>query len=490
MTLPAPPASLLRHWAVQGAAITFAGLAVEYATQFGRSMVLTHQLDRTQFGIASAMAATLTLVDMSTGLGADRYLVQARAGGSETALAVAHTLTVCRGFLSGGLLVVLALPTSRLLGIGGYAIDFACLAIIPIIRAFEHLRLAQLQRQHLFCRSALATSFANAIGLAAVLIVSALTHDCRAVPLGMGAHALALVAASHLAARCRYRLAFSPQALEQALRFGLPLMINGLALAAVAQCDRLAVGHFLGVTALGHYTVAAMTFYLPTSLLLRLLMSVAQPRLSAAWHASPAGDFPSVFDRLNRMVAATAAGFSLGVMLCGNLVLQTLFGAGFVVSNSFLFIYGLFVFLRFAKTSINFGGLAMGRTKDLMVSNLPGFATLLLSSAALSTWPYLVSVACTSLLGEVAGIALACDRLRADLDAGRFCLSFAIAMPLPVLSGLLMILAHPASWMRVAACAAALIILVVLAATTRPAGRIQRITAALQKPTFAGSHIK
>ena len=450
MTLSASSSRLLHHWVFQGVAITLAGLAVEYGAQFTRSIVLTHRLDGVQFGIASAMAATLTLIDMSTGLGADRFLIQAKDGGSVAALAVAHTLTVGRGVLSGGLLLVLAFPTARLLNIPEYASGFAWLGVIPAIRGFEHLRLAQLQRQHRFLGSTLTAAAANAAGLLAVLAASAVTHDYRAVPWGLGLQAVFLVSGSHIGARCDYRLSMSRQGAERALRFGAPLMVNGLALAAMAQCDRLAVGHFLGVAALGHYTVAAMTFYLPTSLLLRLLVSVAQPRLSAAWHASPSGEFSRVYNRLNVLVAIAAGGFALGVALLGNLVLTKLFGSSYAVDALFLDVYGLFIFMRFAKTSINFGGLAMGRTKDLMFSNLPGIGTLLIACLVLSAWRSLLVVALTSLLGEIIGTLVACYRLRAAISIARFGRSFLLAVPLPVLSGLWVVMADPSGPQRLA----------------------------------------
>ncbi len=441
----------LQHWALQSTAVILAALAVEYGVQFARSVVLTHNLDRVQFGVASAMAATLTLVDMSTGLGADRYLVQAKEGGSQAALAAAHAITIARGFLSGLLLLLLAIPASRLLHIPELAAGFACLGVIPVIRGFEHLWLAQQQRQHRFLGSSLAASCANATGLVGVIAASALTHDYRAVPIGLGLQAVALVLGSHVGAGCRYRISISPQALGRALQFGAPLMINGLALAAVAQCDRLAVGHFLGVATLGHYTVAAMTFYLPSSLLLRLLMAVAQPRLSSAWHDSPAGDFRRLYYRLNGLIAAVAGSFALGVALAGNMLLTALFGVGYAVSREFLFVYGIFVFVRFAKTSVNFAGLAMGRTRDLMLSNLSGVPMLLVACSVLPAWPSLVVVALTALLGELIGTAVACYRLRAAVDFVAFSRSFLLALSLPVVSGAWVLLSDPSVAQRLAA---------------------------------------
>ncbi len=456
------------HWMFRGAAVVTAALVVEYATQFGRSIALTRSLAPAEFGIASAMAILLTLIDMSTGIGADRFLVQARDGDSSEALAVAHTLTLLRSLLNAALVVLLAVPTALILGVPQATGSFFWLAAIPLVRGFEHLRLGQMQRGQRFLPWAGASASANVIGLIAVTCASLVLRDHRAVLWGLGTQTVALVLATHICAGTRYRISFAAGPAMRALRFGVPLMLNGLALAALSQFDRLAVGSILGVAQLGRYGLAAMMFYLPTSLLLRVTMTVLQPRLSAAWHDSPLWRFPAMFRQFNSVMAVVGALAGATVVIGGAPLLAIVFGRVYAVGDVFFAVYGFAVFMRFAKGSANFGGLAIGRTMDMMLSNIPGALGLLVTIVGLKLMPALVVAAAGSVVGESLGAGAAFGLLARHLNVpARACWTpFAMALPLPCAAAAWVLLAQPSYTARLivlgvlAACAAFSLLLV------------------------------
>jgi O-antigen/teichoic acid export membrane protein len=439
-----------RHWILRGAAVITAAVAVEYATQFARSVALSRLLGPTEFGIASAMAIMWALIDMSTGLGADRYLVQAKDGDSEAALAVAHTITLARCFLSACLLALLAAPTAHLLGVPQCTGSFVWLGAIPLLRGFEHLRLEQLQRVHRFWPWATASAMTNVFGLIAGTSAAFVLRDHRAVLWGLATQAVTLVAATHFFARLPYRISFAAGPALRALRFGLPLMLNGLALATLGQFDRLAVGSFLGVATLGRYGLATMMFYLPTSLLARVAVAVLQPRLSAAWHDSPMFMFPRLFRQLNLAIAVTAALAGAVVAIIGGPLLSFVFGPAYEVSDLFFAVFSLAIFVRFAKISANLAGLAMGQTMHLMLSNMPSALGLLFTVVALSFVPWLVVAAVGLLAGELLGTVAAFTLLGRNLKVSGGALSapFLLAGPMPCGAALWIALAHPSYTVR------------------------------------------
>lgn len=437
-----------------------AAMAVESAAQFARSMLLTRQLGVTEFGIAAAMVTLLTLIEMSTYGGADRYLVQARDGDTGEALAVAHTLTVVRNILCAALLALFAYPTARLLGVPQAAGSFMWLAIIPLLRSFEHLRLEQLQRKHRFGPWASASAATNLIGLVAVAVAAAMLRDHRAVLWGLGTQAVALVVSTHVVAGVPYRLSFGAAPVARAARFGMPLMLNGLALAVLGQFDRLAVGTFLGVGQLGRYGLATMIFYVPAALLMRVMITVLQPRLSAAWHRSPLWEFPNMFRQINGGVARIAALAGAAAAIIGSPLLALLFGSAYAVGDSFFAFFSLGVFFRFARTSVNFGGMAMGRTMDMMLSNVPIAFGLLVTIAGLKLAPSLTVAAIGSLVAELVGAIAAFALIRRGLNVSGSTPygPFVMALPLPCGAAIWTVLASPGLPLRVA-------VVVVLAAS-------------------------
>ena len=446
---------LTGHWAARNAAVMVASLGLEYGSQFGRSMVLARSLAPAEFGLAASMAILLALVDMGTGIGADRYLVQAKDGDTATALAIAHTLTLGRGVLNAGLILLLAPITASVLHAPGEAGAYAWLAVVPLLRGLEHLWPEQVQRGHRFGPWAAASVASSVAGLGAVCAAVWVLHDHRAVVWGLSAQALAMVAATHALAAVPYRLSLAAAPLQRALRFGVPLMVNGLALAAMAQLDRLLVGSFLGLAQLGRYSLAVMLFYLPSSLLLRAMVSVFQPRLSACWHAAPESRFPRMFQRVSLGVSLAAVASAVVVCIAGNPLLGLIFGRDLQVGDTFFCVFSLAVYTRFAKNGVNVAGLAMGRTRDLMVANLFGMSGLCVTAAGLMVWPSLVVAAIGAMVGEIAGTLAAYARLGPMLGlAGQA--SGSLVLPgllMPALASVWVLLWQPSMQLRLAALA-------------------------------------
>lgn len=449
-------AALLGRRVVTGVLIVSVALAVEYGAQFARSLVLTRMLGPVEFGLASSIAILASLVAMSTSLGPGRYLIQAKDGGGAEALAVAHALAIGSGVLSSILLLGLAWPTALMLGAPQDVGAFLWLAAIPLIRGFDHLRVEQVQRDHRFWPASASGITENLAGLIAVTCAAVALQDHRAVLFGLGAQAAASVCASQALARAPYRISFAAIPAARALRFGLPLMLNGLALAALGHLDRLAVGGLLGLAELGRYTLATMIFYLPASLLFRVVTSIAQPRLSAAWHESPRAGFPRLFRRMN-VAASIGAALAAGVVaMLGDALLTTVFGGDFGTGDVFFAVFSLAVFMRFAKQSANIGGICMGRTKDLMLSNLSGAAGIAVTIIGLLLMRSLWVAAAGLLAGETIGAATAFLRLDRHLRASG-CppyTAFAVSLPVPCIAAIWVLLADPTRQERLGAVAA------------------------------------
>ena len=436
---------VLRHWLFRGTVIMSAALAIEAAAQFGRSMALTRLLNATEFGIVAAMVALLTTIDMGTFVAADRYLVQADDGDTPDLLAVAHTLAISRNLLCCFILLVFAYPTTRILHVPQALDSFLCLAIVPLVRTFEHHRLEQLQREHRFLPWASASSFTNITGLGVSVIAAALLHDHRAVLWGLICQTAVLVTATHAIAGVPYRAIFTAAPIARALRFGAPLMVNGLALAALGQLDRLAVGTFMGVAALGQYGLATMTFYVPTALSMRVMVAVLQPRLSSTWHRSPDRGFPILFAKVNAGIAILATLVSSAVAIVGGPLFLGLFGARYAIDDSFFCVFAAALFFRYAKASLNFGGLSMGRTIDLMWSNLCLVFGLAVTVLGLVFFHSFLVAAVGCFTGELCGAAGAFILLRGHLRLANtsLCLPFFATLPLLLASDVWVLLERP-----------------------------------------------
>ncbi len=90
-----------------------------------------------------------------------------------------------------------------------------------------------------------------------------------------------------------------------------------------------------------------------------------------------------MFQRVTLGVSLAAVASAVVVCLAGNPLLGLIFGRDLQVGDTFFCVFGLAVYTRFAKNGVNVAGLAMGRTRDLMIANLFGMSGLCVTAAGL-----------------------------------------------------------------------------------------------------------
>lgn len=435
-------------------AVVAIGLAVELGAQFARTVLLARVLGAEEFGIVAAIYAVYAIVEMAGFIGLERYIVYSARGGDSHVLDASHTLAVARGVLSALVLVIFAAPAASLIGEAQYVDSFIWVAAVPFLRGFLHLGVTQMQREGTFWRGSVAEAGGALIGLAVAAIAARLLHDHRAGVWALVAQQVAAVAASHVLAWSRkYRFSFDRAPIAEALRFGLPLTVNGLAVAIATQVDRLVVGAWLGVETLGLYSLTISVVLQPLSLVFRLVTTLVQPHLSQAWHEDPSGRFRAQARRVVFGSGLMGLVYAGGIVCLGAPVMHFVFGARYVFSDSVFALYGAAVLLRFVRNGLSLFGLAIGRTSGLMVSNLAGAFGLLAGLAALYVRPTIEAAIFGIVVGDVISFFVLESSIHAYVEKqGRPVLTtLAAASAPPAILAVLMLAVNPDLPLRIAA---------------------------------------
>jgi O-antigen/teichoic acid export membrane protein len=455
-----------------GGSVVAMGLVIELGAQFARTLLLARLLGATQFGLVTSINMFAALVDMLSFIGIDRYLVYSPDGGGRHVLAVAHTLAWLRGITSAALVVALAWPTAATIGAGDYVLGFMVVALGPLLRGAAHLGVVQMQRSGRFWPSTVADAGGALVGLVVGTVAALVAPDYRAILWALSAQAGSNILLTHIFARgLPYRLSLDPSRMRDALRYGLPLLANGLALAAAYQLDRMVVGAWLGVVAIGVYGLSVTLLLQPIALLLRLATTTLQPRLSAAWDADPSGLFPLLVRQFARYGAALGMASAVATACLGAPLLRLVFGPSFVVSDAFFALMAGVVLVRLNRGALNLLGLAIGRTADLMVSNIVGASALPVMIGAFAVHAGPASAAFGVLVGDIVAFAVADARLRRHCGSADRAIrhGLAIAAVLPAALGAWVVLADPPLWSRTIVAAAGLLAAAsVLLATRAP----------------------
>jgi O-antigen/teichoic acid export membrane protein len=436
---------------LRGSAVVGAGLAVELGAQFLRTVLLARLLGAHEFGLVASVAMLMSIADMISFIGLDRYIVFSPTGGQRDVLNVSHTLSLIRGVFSAVLILVFAIPTADLIGEPSAGLGFAVVALVPLLRGAMHLGVVQQQRVGRFWPASTAEAAGAVAGTLIAVLAALIARDYRAILWGLGAQGIVTVALTHLFARdVPYRLSFDRALMRNALRFGLPLVVNGVAIAAAFQLDRMVVGAWLGVAELGIYGLALTVLLQPISLLGRLATTALQPHLSEAWHADPEGSFLVRVREFGRGAALLGGAGAVATACAGAPTFRLVFGASYVASDAFFLLLAAVVVLRMTRAAQGVIGLAIGRTQDLMGANLLAAITLPVTIAAFYVHAGLETAVFGVIVGEALSVWYADRRLRRYWGgADRVVLADLALAALPAAAvGAWVLLVDPSAWLR------------------------------------------
>jgi O-antigen/teichoic acid export membrane protein len=387
--------SRINTWMTRGLAVSVPP-AVSFFSRLARTVILSRLLVPDQFGAAVAISVVLGVAGLVTDVGLDRFVV---INSSARALAAAHVLFIVRGCLLALVLVVSAPLTAALFDIPQYAGSFALVALAPFLGGFSHMGITQIQRDYNYVPESVAQLVANLAAIAAVFLTVTIVRDHRAIIAGFVVESLTYVILSHLLATVPYSLRSDWKTLRAALSFGLPLTINGLALATISQLDRVIVGHWFGVRVLGTYAVILNVAVIPVSLILRVFGTLGLSYLLSARDISRIDS--KNYHLLVFIYSTIALLYSLWVILTIDILTPLIFGAAFSVDPSVHVLIAILVFLRLQRGGApTIALLKSGRTVELALLNLAGALGLLCAIGFVLLRPQFDSIVLGVVIGD------------------------------------------------------------------------------------------
>ena len=386
-----------RSWIARGSILSIAPL-IEYACRFIRIAILSRFLSANEFGIAVAITVVMGIAALVSDVAIDKFVVVGKQ--DNRTLAASHLLSVGRGCLLGSVLLICAPFAASEFGVPEQTASFALVAFFPLVQAFAHLGIKQVQFNHQYGPEVLSQSIAQLTAIFAVMSAVYIMPDHRAVLASFAAEYLVYVVASHVLARSPFEIHSDRDRILTALAFGLPLLFNGVGLAIIGQFDRALVGHFFGVQALASYAVVLSVSVAPIALALRVMgtMSMSQFRQWQSNDRVPGKKYDIVV--LVFSVAATA--YALAVATSIDFIVPLIFGRQFGVNVSVHLMIIIICYLRFqmagAPTNLL---LATRQTGQLALLNLSGAVGLLSAIVCEVLYPSFDAFILGLLIGDV-----------------------------------------------------------------------------------------
>jgi O-antigen/teichoic acid export membrane protein len=400
----------LRKQIFRGSTLLIAGEAVVYGSSFIRNMILARLLTKADFGIAATFSMVITLLEFSAKLGIARFVVRDKEGSQPEFIAAAHLVQAVVAVLSAILMAAAAWPLGRLFGIPDHTWAVALLAVIPLLRAVQHLDVNRFERELRFGPSMLVEAVPQLMITLAAWPVAVWLGDFRAVLLLLLTKAVFSCVVSHLVAERPYRWQFHREYVMRMLRFGWPLVVNGFLMFGVLHGDQFLVAAYYTMADLGPYAAAAALVMAPTFFFGRVFNSVMLPVLARVQ------DDPTALRRRYGQVVAFVALFSAmstpALLLGAEAFMRLVYGQKYAGAGLILAWLAAANAFRNLRVAPAIAALAKGDSQNQMNSNLGRVLALIPALLIAATGQPVWMVACTGLVGEMFACWVSIMRLR------------------------------------------------------------------------------
>ena len=392
------------------ALLILSGNAAASLLLLARNLIIARLIPVADYGIAATFAIAMTVVEMLSALGLQQQIVQAKNGEDPRFQAALQGFQVLRGVVSGAVLYVLAGPIADFLQVPQAAWAYRVMALVPVLNALVHFDIYRLNRQMNFAPMLWTGGVPALASVMAVWPLSVWYGDYKVMLYAILVQAGLTVLTSHLVAERRYWLVLDRAIMGQSLRFGWPLLVNGILLFAVFQGDKLIVGRELGMEALAIFAMGFTLTLTPTLVLAKSVQNFFLPQLAGVTDDGPRFAHLS----MATMQAVLILGLSIVVItvLIGGPVAYLLLGDKYLDLLPYLSWLAIMQAVRVAKAGPAIVALALGHTGNAMLSNLGRVVSLPVCWYVAVTSGDLLMIIWVGIAGEVLGQIIATLLLR------------------------------------------------------------------------------
>lgn len=387
-----------------------AGQAFSQGMSFLRNMIVARMISREDFGVAATFAITVSLLEMISNMAWDKLLIQAPDGDEENLQSSAQLMMVLRGIINAMLIFALAYPITYLFKVPEAEWAFRWLAAVPFLRGMAHLDCKRIQREMQFRPDVTIEVVSQTIAVLLAWPLAAWLQDYSAMLWVVITQATILSIGSHLVASRPYRWKWDKKYVNRILTFGWPLAINGLLMFGILEGDRLIVGAGYSMQDLGVYSVAFALAMMPTVTLAHVSMSLLLPLLSRT--QSDPDAFMRHYRRSAISLSLVSGAIAIAFILAGGWFTVLIYGQKYSQAGTFIGWLAVMQAIRLLRVTPTLAAMAMGDTKNLMITNIVRTIALVGALTAARYDAHLAWVAISGVVGELAASGSSLVRLR------------------------------------------------------------------------------
>jgi O-antigen/teichoic acid export membrane protein len=399
------------------ALLLLSGNAAAALLLLARNLIVARLISVEDYGIAATFAITMAVVEMMSQLGLQQQIVQSKDGDDPQFQAGVQGFQVLRGVIAGILLFFAAGWIANFLKVPDVAWAYQVMALVPIFNALQHFDIHRLNRQMRFWPVVLTGAVPALISLIAIWPLYLWFGDYQVMLWSIILQIGFMMVVSHLVAERPYRAILDRKIMAGSLRFGWPLLVNGMLMFVVFNGDKLIVGRELGMATLAIFAMGFTLTLTPTLVMAKSAQNFFLPQLSAAQSDAR---FPVLSSVTMQAILVMGLCIVVGVALFAAPLIQILLGDKYAPLVPFMIWLGVMQAVRVAKAGPALVALAAGHTTNAMLANLIRVSVLPICwYVAVNTGDLLVII-WVATLGEIVGyaVSLFLVHIRLNLSLG------------------------------------------------------------------------
>jgi O-antigen/teichoic acid export membrane protein len=403
-----------RRQFIRGGAYLAGGQIVAQSLSFARSVIVARLLSKEDFGIAAIFLSVQAFLNLISDLNVGTLLIQHKNGDDECMQAVAHAFSAGRGIVCGFILLLCAGPISGMFAAPEAFSAFLALSFLPVMRGLMHLDPIRVQRELRFGPSTIVETSSQLIATCVAGPLALWIRDYHAILWILIIQNAAALLLSHRLSETRYRWRYSETHAATMLKFGWPLLLNGVLLFCIAEGDRVVLGAKSLFPAyskreLATFAIALSVTTAPSLLVGKVISVLFLPSL--AREQDDDTRFNSRFAYTMQGTALLGGMLFVGFLSIGARTVTTIYGEKYADVGPLLGWLAAAQSVRLLRVGINTAALAKGDSANALVGNIGRCTGVALAVFAATKGLSLRWIAIAAVVGEVVGLFAVIIRL-------------------------------------------------------------------------------
>jgi lipopolysaccharide exporter len=270
----APPS--LRSRVLRGGMWIFAARFTSRVLGLASLMILARVLVPDDFGLMGIGLIVIETLELFSETGFEQALVQ-RKGQIEEFVDTAWTVTILRGFLLGGFVLLVAPVIGLFFDDDRVAGMLQVLALSPVVKGFANAHVVSFARDLEFDKRFLLNGGGALIQATVAVTIAVLAPSVWALVFGLLAGNLGRVILSFLLTDKRPRLSYSGARFRTLFSYGRWILGSKVLMFLSTQGDDILVGKLLGADVLGYYRLSYRISNMPATELATIVSTAVFP---------------------------------------------------------------------------------------------------------------------------------------------------------------------------------------------------------------------